>query len=139
MLYASASMEATLLPPPEPEPQWRQVMEQLSADSLKAYRAIVRSEPDFVPYFRAVTPGQELARLPLGSRPAKRRPEGGVESLRAIPWIFAWTQIRLILPTWLGCDVALSRALDNNHRVTMAEMIQRWPFFAHGLKCWKWF
>ncbi|MGI9277925.1 MAG: phosphoenolpyruvate carboxylase [Endozoicomonas sp.] len=134
MLYASATMEATLLPPPVPEQEWRDVMDQLAKDSLETYRGIVREEPDFVPYFRAVTPELELAKLPLGSRPAKRKADGGVESLRAIPWIFAWTQIRLMLPTWLGCGVALGNALKNDHRPVIEEMIERWPFFRARLE-----
>ena len=133
MLYASATMEATLLPPPEPKQKWREVMDQLADDSVKAYRGIVRDEPDFVPYFRSVTPEQELTRLPLGSRPAKRNPEGGVESLRAIPWIFAWTQIRLMLPTWLGCGVALQNALNDDKRTVMEDMVEHWPFFSARL------
>ena len=133
MLYASATMEATLLPPPEPKQEWREVMDQLASDSVKTYRGIVRDEPDFVPYFRSVTPEQELTRLPLGSRPAKRKPEGGVESLRAIPWIFAWTQIRLMLPTWLGCGVALQNALDDDKRPVMEDMVEHWPFFSARL------
>ena len=139
MLYASATMEATLLPPPEPKQAWRDVMDQLASDSVKTYRGIVRDEPDFVPYFRSVTPEQELTRLPLGSRPAKRKPDGGVESLRAIPWIFAWTQIRLMLPTWLGCGVALRNALNDDKRAIMEDMVEHWPFFRAGLICWKWF
>lgn len=134
MLYASATLEATLLPPPVPEQKWRDVMDQLAADSVKTYRGIVRDEPDFVPYFRAVTPELELGKLPLGSRPAKRKPDGGVESLRAIPWIFAWTQIRLVLPTWLGCGEALSRAVEAGNREVLQEMIERWPFFKARLE-----
>ncbi|MBR9858312.1 MAG: phosphoenolpyruvate carboxylase, partial [Gammaproteobacteria bacterium] len=101
-LYASAVLEANLLPPPEPEPQWRELMDTMAEVSCAHYRQLIRDEPDFVPYFRAATPEQELGKLPLGSRPAKRKPNGGVESLRAIPWIFAWTQNRLMLPAWLG-------------------------------------
>lgn len=134
MLYASATLEASLLPPPVPEQSWRDMMDQLAEDSLQTYRGMVRQEEDFVPYFRAVTPEQELAKLPLGSRPAKRNPNGGVESLRAIPWIFAWTQIRLMLPTWLGCGVALKNALDNGQRETLEEMIAQWPFFRARLE-----
>ncbi len=129
LLYTSATLEATLLPPPVPQARWREVMDQLSKDSLEIYRGIVRGEPDFVPYFRAVTPERELAKLPLGSRPAKRKQDGGVESLRAIPWIFAWTQNRLMLPTWLGCGVALKNTLNNDKRGTLEEMIEQWPFF----------
>ena len=134
LLYASATLEATLLPPPEPEQAWRDVMDQLSSDSVEVYRGMVRGEPDFVPYFRAVTPEMELGKLPLGSRPAKRKPNGGVESLRAIPWIFAWTQIRLMLPTWLGCGVALRNALEDNKQAEMSRMIEHWPFFRARLE-----
>lgn len=87
-MYASASLEANLLPPPEPKPEWAAIMDRLSDISCEMYRDYVREQPDFVPYFRAATPEQELGKLPLGSRPAKRRPTGGVETLRAIPWIF---------------------------------------------------
>ena len=133
-LYASATLEATLLPPPAPEPGWRKLMDQMTQDSLATYRGIVREEPDFVPYFRAATPEQELGKLPLGSRPAKRRPDGGVESLRAIPWIFAWTQCRLMLPAWLGSGVALRRAIESGHKAVLAEMIRQWPFFRARLE-----
>ena len=128
-LYASATLEATLLPPPAPESAWRQLMDQMAQDSLATYRGIVCEEPDFVPYFRTVTPEQELIKLPLGSRPAKRCPEGCVESLRAIPWIFAWAQCRFMLPAWLGSGVALRRAIESGHKTVLAEMIRQWPFF----------
>ncbi len=96
---------------------------------MAAYRGIVREHPQFVDYFRQATPEQELARLPLGSRPAKRR-EGGIESLRAIPWIFAWTQTRLMLPAWLGWGQALQRALEQGAGEQLEQMRARWPFFA---------
>ena len=88
-LYTGAILEANLLPPPEPKDNWRHIMDELSDISCELYRGYVRENKDFVPYFRSATPEQELGKLPLGSRPAKRRPTGGVESLRAIPWIFA--------------------------------------------------
>ncbi|MEH6577649.1 MAG: phosphoenolpyruvate carboxylase [Amphritea sp.] len=128
-LYTSATLEATLAPAPGPEPQWRELMDSLSDCGLKEYRAVVRHDPQFVAYFRAATPEQELAKLPLGSRPAKRRADGGVESLRAIPWIFAWTQIRLMLPAWLGSDVALQQALDKQQFELVQTMRREWPFF----------
>ena len=134
MLYASATLEATLLPPPVPRQTWRTVMDQLSADSVLVYRGVVREEPDFVPYFRAITPELELGKLPLGSRPAKRKPGGGVESLRAIPWIFAWTQIRLMLPTWLGFGEALQNALNDDQRNVLEDMATNWPFFKSRLE-----
>ncbi len=127
-LYLAAVLEATLLPPPPPEPAWRELMDQLAADGLKAYRGVVRENPDFVEYFRQSTPEQELGRLPLGSRPAKRR-AGGIESLRAIPWIFGWTQTRLMLPAWLGWETALNNALARGQGELLAQMRQQWPFF----------
>jgi len=127
-LYLAAVLEATLLPPPPPEPAWRALMDQLAADGVKAYRGVVRENPDFVEYFRQSTPEQELGRLPLGSRPAKRR-AGGIESLRAIPWIFGWTQTRLMLPAWLGWETALSNALARGQGELLAQMREQWPFF----------
>lgn len=128
-LCTGAVLEATLNPAPGPEESWREQMSSMTALSLEGYRSIVREDPMFVPYFRAATPEQELAKLPLGSRPAKRRQDGGVESLRAIPWIFAWTQIRLMLPAWLGSDQALQAALNDSSAPLVKEMYRRWPFF----------
>ena len=127
-LYLAAVLEATLLPPPPPQPAWREVMDQLAADGVKTYRGVVRENPDFVEYFRQSTPEQELGRLPLGSRPAKRR-AGGIESLRAIPWIFGWTQTRLMLPAWLGWEAALNNALARGQGPLLAQMREQWPFF----------
>ncbi|HSC82185.1 MAG TPA: phosphoenolpyruvate carboxylase, partial [Pseudomonas sp.] len=127
-LYLAAVLEATLQPPPAPEPAWRAAMERLASDGVAAYRAVVREHPQFVEYFRQATPEQELGRLPLGSRPAKRR-AGRVESLRAIPWIFAWTQTRLMLPAWLGWESALGNALERGEKALLEEMRERWPFF----------
>lgn len=128
-LCTGAVLEATLNPAPGPEQAWREQMEIMSQRGLTEYRAIVREDSMFVPYFRAATPEQELAKLPLGSRPAKRKQDGGVESLRAIPWIFAWTQIRLMLPAWLGSDKALDEAMSGSSAELVKQMYQQWPFF----------
>ncbi|WP_336367102.1 phosphoenolpyruvate carboxylase [Marinobacter sp. C2H3] len=128
-LYTTAVIEATLAPPPKPEPAWREAMDWLTGHSLAGYRAVVRENPDFVPYFRQVTPEQALGKLALGSRPARRKASGGVESLRAIPWIFAWTQMRLMLPSWLGSDVALEEAAKAQKLPLLREMMAGWPFF----------
>jgi phosphoenolpyruvate carboxylase len=129
-LYTGAILEANLLPPPEPKQEWRELMDDLSTTSCNMYRGYVRENPDFVPYFRSATPEQELGKLPLGSRPAKRRPTGGVESLRAIPWIFAWTQNRLMLPAWLGAGAALQKAVDEGKQDQLEAMCSDWPFFS---------
>lgn len=128
-VYMSAVLQATELPPPEPQAEWRDMLDELSATAVKSYRAIVREHPDFVSYFRNVTPEQELGKLALGSRPAKRKASGGVESLRAIPWIFAWMQIRLMLPAWLGSEKALQDKIKEKHLSTLQTMAEQWPFF----------
>lgn len=129
-IYTNAVMEATLIPPPKPKQAWRDKMDQLTAMSVKSYRDIVRGHPDFVEYFRSATPESELGKLALGSRPARRKQGGGVETLRAIPWIFAWMQIRLMLPAWLGSDEALGTVLEGDDKALVQEMIRDWPFFA---------
>ena len=128
-LYTAAILEANLLPPPAPKQEWRDLMDQFAEQSCQEYRHFIREEPDFVPYFRSVTPELELGKLALGSRPAKRKPNGGVESLRAIPWIFAWSQNRLMLPAWLGAGSSLKTLLDEGKKDLLQEMYVDWPFF----------
>jgi len=127
--YLAATLEATLAPPPPPEPAWRELMDRLSATSMAAYRGQVR-QPSFISYLRTVTPELELQLLPLGSRPARRRAGGGIETLRAIPWVFAWTQIRLMLPAWLGVLEALEAEAGQDGAGALHETMRRWPFFA---------
>ncbi|WP_105102830.1 phosphoenolpyruvate carboxylase [Microbulbifer pacificus] len=126
--YMAATLEATLLPPAEPRPEWRAEMDRLTQASVRAYREVVRDDPALVSYLRTVTPETELSRLALGSRPARRKPGGGVETLRAIPWVFAWTQMRLMLPAWLGTGAALETGLENAPD-TLRAMSEQWPFF----------
>ena len=133
-IYAGAVLQSNLLPPPEPKPQWREVMALISEESCEHYRNVVRHDENFVPYFRMATPELELSKLPLGSRPAKRNPTGGVESLRAIPWIFAWSQNRLMLPAWLGALTGLQAALEKYGVETLQEMSLQWPFFRSRLE-----
>ncbi len=132
-LYTSAICRANLQTPPAPQQDWRDLMEELAAGSCAEYRRVIREEPDFIEYFRHATPEQELAGLPLGSRPARRRGGDGIESLRAIPWIFAWSQNRLMLPAWLGAGAALQSALAAGHAERLREMAASWPFFATRL------
>ncbi|WP_416885753.1 phosphoenolpyruvate carboxylase [Marinospirillum sp.] len=132
-VYTCAVLEATVAPPPAPLPAWRELMDQLAETGVQSYRALVKDHPDFVRYFRQLTPEQELAKLPLGSRPAKRKAGGGIESLRAIPWIFAWTQVRLMLPAWLGTDEALLKAEEAGQSGLLREMMDGWPFFASNI------
>jgi phosphoenolpyruvate carboxylase len=128
-LYAAATLEATLLPPPAAKPEWRAAMTQMSETALTVYRQTVRGQPHFIRYLRTVTPELELQMLPLGSRPARRQTHGGLESLRAIPWVFAWTQIRLMLPAWLGTGRALNTAWAEGDAAVIAQMLAEWPYF----------
>ncbi|MGB3726268.1 MAG: phosphoenolpyruvate carboxylase [Glaciecola sp.] len=132
-LYASAVVEAVMLPPPAPKQAWRDVIGEMANKGRDNYRHTVRHDPEFVPYFRVATPEQELGKLPLGSRPAKRNPQGGIESLRAIPWIFAWAQTRLVLPSWLGVMKAVDEVNSGDTQAIVKEMIEQWPFFASRL------
>lgn len=128
-LYTTATLQATLTPPASPEPQWRELMQELADASCDAYRAVVRDDPRFVKYFRMATPEVELGDLNIGSRPARRKATGGVESLRAIPWIFAWTQTRHLLPSWLGAGVALREMAERGRFEELQAMYKAWPFF----------
>ena len=133
-LYTSAIIQANLLEPPKPKPEWRQMMGELSK-SCAEYEEIV-GDSKFVSYFRHATPEGELANLPLGSRPARRKSDGGIE-VRAIPWIFAWSQNRLMLPAWLGAGDQLQAI---SLKIAMIkEMIKTWPFFGARLSMFKWF
>jgi phosphoenolpyruvate carboxylase len=129
-LYTSAIFQANIDKPPAPKAEWRALIEQLADDSCAAYRSFVRDDENFVRYFRQATPEQELGKLPLGSRPSRRSNTGGIESLRAIPWIFAWSQNRLMLPAWLGAGQALGKAIDNGQQKLLEEMCRDWPFFS---------
>lgn len=128
-LYTTAVLEATLLPPDPPKPEWREVMDGLAEAAMASYRRTVRETPGFVDYFRAATPEREIGDLTIGSRPARRRSEGGIETLRAIPWIFSWTQTRLLLPAWLGVGEALNEALRVGLEPQLRTMYRHWPFF----------
>lgn len=132
-LYVTSVAEATLRPPAAPEPRWRELMDAAADTAMATYRAVVREDPTFVPYFRAVTPEVEIGSLKIASRPARRRSGGGVESLRAIPWVFAWTQTRLLLPSWLGTGEAAREMLAGPDRATWLAMAERWPFLRAAL------
>ncbi|MFU8805300.1 MAG: phosphoenolpyruvate carboxylase, partial [Bradymonadaceae bacterium] len=128
-LYTTATLQATVAPPSGPRQEWRDMMEELAGVAMTSYRQVVREDPRFVGYFRAATPEIELGDLNIGSRPARRQSGGGVESLRAIPWIFSWTQTRLLLPSWLGVGEALSEVLNSERADDLREMYRDWPFF----------
>jgi phosphoenolpyruvate carboxylase len=132
-LYTSAVLEATLSPPAEPGPDVRRRMDRLAEISRTEYRRVVYETPEFLEYLRAATPEPELANLNVGSRPTRRARGVDVASLRAIPWVFAWTQTRLMLPAWLGVGEALGNAIERGEQDALRAMVRRWPFFRSTL------
>lgn len=114
------------------EAEWRDIMAATAAESRRAYRAFVDRE-GFVDYFRAATPIDVIEQMALGSRPSRRRSMRGVEDLRAIPWVFAWTQCRSIITGWYGLGTALEAAAARHGEETLREMASDWPFFANAL------
>jgi phosphoenolpyruvate carboxylase len=130
----SAVLRASLRPrAQEPrETDWRERMESLAAHSRKHYRALVERE-GFVDYFRSATPIDVVERMTLGSRPASRRSMRGVQDLRAIPWVFAWTQCRSIITGWYGLGTALEQGAATCGEQALIEMARDWPFFGNLL------
>ena len=127
--YIGAVTEATLNPPPTPKQNWRSLIEKMSDISKSSYRKNINQSSEFIKYFKTVTPSAALGKLSIGSRPSKRKNVDNIKSLRAIPWVFAWTQIRLMLPAWLGSAEALRYAYIKKFRNTLIDMEKNWPFF----------
>ncbi|MCY4128461.1 MAG: phosphoenolpyruvate carboxylase [Gammaproteobacteria bacterium] len=123
--YLFSTVEATLSPPSPPSPTMRAAVDKLSAESIRSYRQEVGTQL-FAETFEALTPESELAELALGSRPSRRKHASDVFSLRAIPWVFAWTQVRLMLPAWLGYSPVIDELLNNREQFTE---LMNWPFF----------
>ena len=132
-VYTTATLEATLAPAAPAAPEWRAAMDRISERSRASYRAMVYEHPRFLEYFHAATPEPELSGVRIGSRPARRGGGKGIEDLRAIPWQFAWTQTRLLLPSWLGIDEALDESIARGEAALLKTMYEHWPFFQSTL------
>ena len=127
--YIGAVMDASLNPPPKSKKNWRELIEKMSEIATSAYRKNLNQSEDFIRYFKTVTPHKSLGKLAIGSRPAKRKNVDNIQSLRAIPWVFAWTQIRLMLPAWLGTTEALRYGSIKKFSKTLTDMEKNWPYF----------
>jgi len=107
-------------------------MQSIAARSLEAYRRLVYGSR-FFDYFRAATPLDVIERMHIGSRPSGRRHGEGIDALRAIPWVFAWTQSRHMLPGWFGFGSGIAAALQEHGEAVIGDMLVEWPFFRHLL------
>jgi phosphoenolpyruvate carboxylase len=114
-------------------PQFEAVLDRMSARSSEVYRDLVYGDPDFITFFHEATPIDAIARLQLGSRPAKRSVSNRIQDLRAIPWVFSWTQARIILPGWYGLGSALAEGIEQFGIDVLREMSATWPFFTATL------
>jgi len=113
-------------------PSWNELMVRLAARSRQHYRSLVHDNPDLVAFFQQVTPIEEISKLQISSRPARRKSGAkDLSSLRAIPWVFGWTQSRFLLPSWFGVGAALQEELDRDPEQLelLQRLYQRWPFF----------
>ncbi len=106
-----------------------EILELMATESARRYRSLVYDDPDFVECFMNVTPVDQISRLQLGSRPARRSAAGGIGDLRAIPWVFSWTQARVILPAWFGMGTGLAAARECFGDDELTRMTEKWPFF----------
>jgi len=127
--YIGSVLKATLSPPTKPKTQWRKLMDEMSFLSSNAYREYLNYNKNFLRYFEEITPSKILGKLNIASRPSKRKQTKEIKNLRAIPWVFAWTQIRLLLPAWLGTPEALELASRGKNKMVLKDMLYHWPFF----------
>ncbi|MBS0208252.1 MAG: phosphoenolpyruvate carboxylase [Planctomycetes bacterium] len=124
-----ATLTASNVAAAEVKPSWFELMESLSQRSLQVYRELV-DQPGFINFFAETTPIDEIENLPIGSRPARRRGERTLDDLRAIPWVFSWTQNRCMIPAWYGLGTALTEVKYRDRAAWLAicEMYRQWPF-----------
>ncbi|HEY9750092.1 MAG TPA: phosphoenolpyruvate carboxylase, partial [Allocoleopsis sp.] len=111
---------------------WNEIMEELAHASRAHYRALIYEQPDLLDFFHQITPIQEISQLQISSRPARRGGKKDFSSLRAIPWVFSWTQTRFLLPSWYGVGTALKGFLDEEpeeHLKLLRYFYLKWPFF----------
>ena len=107
---------------------WHEVMDVIAKESRRAYRELIYDTPDFYEYFRKATPIDLIERMRIGSRPSSRRKQSGIEDLRAIPWVFSWTQARFVLPGWYGIGAGFQKAIDEFGEDVFSDMYNEWYF-----------
>jgi phosphoenolpyruvate carboxylase len=110
------------------KPEWHDMMDVIASESRRAYRKLIYETAEFYEYFRLATPIDLIERMRIGSRPASRRSRTGIGNLRAIPWVFSWTQSRCMLPGWYGLGTGLARATEKFADKDFREMFSEWYF-----------
>ncbi|MEM8548445.1 MAG: phosphoenolpyruvate carboxylase, partial [Pseudomonadota bacterium] len=125
-----ASVAGTMLLPRNDErrPEWNAMLQFMADESRQHYQALTRRSENFFQYFRTATPIDVIEKMRIGSRPASRRQQKGIDDLRAIPWVFSWTQSRFILPGWYGFGTGLERAVEKFGEDAFGEMFREWYF-----------
>lgn len=115
----------------EKEKEWEEIVRSISETALKKYQDLIFRDPDFLAFFKQTTPLEEISELNIGSRPSKRKNSDNFEDLRAIPWVFSWTQSRYLLPAWYAAGTALQTfyANDENNLNELRQMYRKWSFF----------
>jgi phosphoenolpyruvate carboxylase len=131
--FAAVALATARSDEPRARPAQVATMRTLATHSLEAYRRLVYGSSAFLEYFRAATPLDVIERMHIGSRPAVRPVGEGLDALRPIPWVFAWTQSRHMLPGWFGFGSGLEAALQKHGDTVIGDMVHDWPFFAHLL------
>lgn len=113
------------------EAEWDEIARSISETALEKYQDLIFRDPDFLTYFKESTPLPEVGELNIGSRPSKRKNSDRFEDLRAIPWVFAWTQSRYLLPAWYAAGTALKQYVgdDEGKMDTLRTMYEKFPFF----------
>lgn len=128
-IYSAATLLSTLDAPAAPDETTRKILSFMSQESCEHFRNTIREREEFIPYFRELTPEQEMSFLNVGSRPTRRKNTGGIQSLRAIPWVFAWTQVRLMLPVWLGVGTGIRKAIKDEGLERIQSLYKECAFF----------
>ncbi len=108
--------------------EWHEMMDVIADEGRRAYRKLIYETPNFYDYFRKATPIDLIERMRIGSRPSSRRAQSGIEDLRAIPWVFSWTQARFVLPGWYGVGAGMQKAIDQFGEERFGEMFREWYF-----------
>jgi phosphoenolpyruvate carboxylase len=126
----ASTVEVLDAPAPSRLSEFEEVMAEMSAAAVSAYQELIYGDQELVSFFEQATPLAEISRLQIGSRPTRRQETRRIEDLRAIPWVFAWTQSRFLLPGWYGVGSGLQRGRDVFGDQLLQAMVNEWPFFA---------